>query len=80
MNCKRMERSGSRAASAYADGPWIERLEVRARMNRARKKRGSSRGVEAEDRRRHPARGRSARRENRVRQLPSERIRKRYCP
>ena len=27
MNCKRMERSGSRAASAYADGPWIERSE-----------------------------------------------------
>jgi hypothetical protein len=54
-----MERGGSRAASAYADGPWIERsitashaeagtAEAGARMNRARKERRSSRGVEAE--------------------------------
>jgi len=48
MNCKRMQRGGSRAASAYADGPRIERVETRARMNRARKERSSSRGVEAE--------------------------------
>jgi hypothetical protein len=48
MNCKRVERGGSRAASAYADGPWIERSKASARMNRARKERRSSRGIEAE--------------------------------
>ena len=58
MNCKRMQRSGSRAASALADGPMPERLMDGARMNRALKERGSSRGVEAEDRPEHPSRGR----------------------